>query len=376
LLTNKEKSKGDIFMKLASEKNLNRYSIPVYSIKGRPVSHPTKIEFGSTTFTCHQGELTPKHYMILDVLATMIMQFYYNRNEKSIDFNGKIPTSNDGRVKYASGFGMSHKFLKSLTNDFFANPDGIIANDYFEKVMHPRGIETAYGGIKIAESYSFIESALKKHFPILKPYNSAEIEDMIKSTSQCKVVMKYNVRYFDGKEYRNFPFINYSSPCSFFSILDISKHRVSINGNILERYYNICVNTHLGYLFMQNCFSSYIDLIPDKFYTMSDYAQLFYRLLILPFFGDSKLGLDYIRTRLFLKTKDNYMVKKMIRNMLEELEGNLFIKEPVELKQNDKYLYTFKKSSWKEINADQETSQPELVKTWGTSNSDNADTEA
>lgn len=364
-------------MKLASEKCINRHTVPVYSIKGREVVHPVTVELGSNKFTCQQGELKPKHYMFMDILATSMIQRYYNKTEEDVNYHGKIPTSRDGRVKYASGCGMSHKFLKSLTNDFFSEPSGIIADDYFEKVMCPRKIEAAYNGTKFCIRGVLKESILKKNFPFLKPYTSAEIEDMIIGASKCKVIMNYPVRYFDGKEYRNFPFTNYSSPCGFFTLPDIEKGRVSRNGNILERAYHIYFNTHLGYLFTQNCHSSFIDLIPDKFYEMSDYAQLFYRLLVLPYYGEKKypLGLDWIRRRLYLKTKDNYMVRKMIRNMLEELEGNCFIKDPAEYCKNGSYHYTFKKSSWQEVNADQRTSQSELVKTWGKSNPDHADTE-
>ena len=57
----------------------------------------------------------------------------------------------------------------------------------------------------------------------------------------------------------------------------------------MERSYRILFNTYLGYFYFQNAVASlYTDLLPDKFYSMSDYAQLYYRLLILPYFGKVK----------------------------------------------------------------------------------------
>ena len=59
---------------------------------------------------------------------------------------------------------------------------------------------------------------------------------------------------------------------------------------------------------------------------------------------------EEIRKRLVLKTKDTYMVRKVVKRILEELEGNLFIKELKEERLNGKYSYGYTKNRWKEIN--------------------------
>jgi hypothetical protein len=109
-------------------------------------------------------------------------------------------------------------------------------------------------------------------------------------------------------------------------------------------------DTFLGYYFVQNCISCYTDLIPDKFYSLSDYAQLLYRLMILPYYGKVKipLTLEDIRYCLDFKTKDTYMVRKVVRRLLEELEAHHFISEPKEINPYGYYMYTFVRSTWKE----------------------------
>jgi len=70
---------------------------------------------------------------------------------------------------------------------------------------------------------------------------------------------------------------------------EIDNVKTSSDGHVLERSYGINFNTYLGYFYLQNAVATlYTDLLPDKFYNMSDYAQLLYRLLILPYFKKAK----------------------------------------------------------------------------------------
>ena len=107
----------------------------------------------------------------------------------------------------------------------------------------------------------------------------------------------------------------------------------------------------ISLFFIQNCVSCYTDLLPGKFYLMSEYAQLFYRMLILPYFKDIKnpLSIDEIRVRLDLKTRDTYMVRKVVQRILDELESNSLIRDKKEIKHQGKYLYAYSKTPWKEI---------------------------
>lgn len=175
---------------------------------------------------------------------------------------------------------------------------------------------------------------------------------MFKQTSECLVRMHFPIRFFDGNNYQNFLFNNYNFPCKLFTLLQVKNLKVSSDSHILEREYSIKLDTFLGYFYLQNCSSCYVDLLPDKFYGMSDYAQLFYRMLVLPYFNNVKnpIGIEEIRKRLVLKTKDTYMVRQVVKRILDELESNYFIKEPKEDKLNGEYFYGYTKNPWKEIN--------------------------
>ena len=119
---------------------------------------------------------------------------------------------------------------------------------------------------------------------------------------------------------------------------------------------------------MQNMVSCYADLLPGKFYEMSDYAQLYYRLFILTYFPNRKTGkipknplsLDEIRQRLVLSTKDTYMARKVVRRILEELVLNHFIKDFNEETINKKYFYRYSRNTWKEITGEETTSDSDL----------------
>jgi len=83
---------------------------------------------------------------------------------------------------------------------------------------------------------------------------------------------------------------------------------------------------------------------------MSEYAQLFYRLLILPYYDGKKIpiSLEEIKARLVLKS-ENYMSRKVVKRILEELESNHFISNPEEILKEGAYWYQYKKNDWKTI---------------------------
>jgi hypothetical protein len=111
-----------------------------------------------------------------------------------------------------------------------------------------------------------------------------------------------------------------------------------------------------------------MDLLPGKFYEMSDYAQLYYRLFILSYYPNKATGkipknplsIEEIRKRLALKTKDTSMVRKVIRRILEELKANNFIGGFTEEKLDRKYVYRYVKNSWQEITGEESPSETDL----------------
>jgi len=112
-----------------------------------------------------------------------------------------------------------------------------------------------------------------------------------------------------------------------------------------------------------------MDLLPGKFYEMSDYAQLYYRLFILSYFPNKKTGrtpknpifIDEIRKRLVLKTKDTYSVRQIAKRILDELVRYNFIKDYAEEKLDMKYVYRYTRNSWKEITGEEKESETHLT---------------
>lgn len=342
-------------MKLASEKNLNKFAFPLFNIKGRPIKNPCVVKYNSNVgFICDQGTFGPKNMMILDILGTYLIHSFYNLKDRDgVDFSCRIPTSNDGRVKYLSSAYTSYKLLRFLAKRFQTGTESIVAESYYSDEGRMYSIDPDNPRIKKVVTIKITDGNLKGQLPFLKKYSSQQIRDMIIQTSECRIRMNYPIRFYDGKNYQNFPYNNYNEngSCSFFTLLNVRNSKKSKDGHVLEREYQITFNTFLGYFFVQNCLSCYTDLLPGKFYLMSDYAQLFYRLLILPFYNNVKnpISINEIRKRLVLKTKDTYMVRKVVKRILDELESNSFISNPKEDKLNGKYMYSYTKNSWKDI---------------------------
>ncbi|MGO9137279.1 MAG: hypothetical protein ACLP9S_04760 [Syntrophales bacterium] len=344
-------------MKLAVERNLNKYAFPVFGIKGRPIdNYPCHAQYNLLEFFCDKGEFGAKNWMMMDVLATYLIHRYYNFKDGILEFKHTIPTSKDRRVMDVSGYKMGHGPINYVIKHINQCRDeqNYLREDVAEDSLL-RYIEPASQGMKMIQTLKVKDSFLRQQVAPLRPYTSTEIHEMLKGTSECMMRMMYSIRYFDSesKKYANYAFNNYNLSSRLFSLTDSKITRTTGSGRILEREYTISFDTLLGYFYAQNCLSGYTDLVPDKFYDLSDYGQLFYRMLVLPYYKKAKipLGINEIRHRLVLKTRDTYMVRKIIRRILDELEANSFIREPKEIKANGEYAYAYIRNSWAEINA-------------------------
>jgi len=348
-------------IKLAAEKSFNRNICPIMNIKGKTVKYPFILKYNNYHLQCGCGILGPKQMMIMDIIGTKLIHFVYG-NE---DFYGRIPTNNEKNVKEKSGLYMSNKLLKYITTNL--SKDGIISEAYSQKdkLSH---VDKAFGKIKNPLTITLNDGSLRKELPFLRKYSSRQIRDMFIRTYECVLWMNYPICFHTGKQYQLFPFGNFGYNSRLFTLGKISNSKVSKNNNVLEREYQIRFDTILGYMFMQNMVSCYMDLLPGKFYEMSDYAQLYYRLFILSYFPNKKTGrtpknpifIDEIRRRLVLKTKDTYSVRQIVKRILDELVQYKFIKDYAEEKLDMKYVYRYTRNSWKEITGEEEESETDL----------------
>jgi len=351
-------------MKLASEKSFNRGICPVMNIKGKTVKYPLIIKHKTFEFACGKGILGPKQMMIMDIIGTQLIHQVY-RNQS---FSDRIPTPKDPRVQTISAQSMSRKLLKYVCGNLSKSDKGIIPQAWYDRDGRLSEIDKDNPRLKIPCSITVNDGVLRNQLPFLKKYSSLQIRDMIQQTHECIVWMNYPIRFNDGKDYQTFLFSNFGFPSRLFTLGETKNTKKSKNGHILEREYPIQLNTILGYMFMQNMSSCYMDLLPGKFYEMSDYAQLFHRIFIITYFPNKKSGkspknpvsLEEIRKRLVLKTPDTYMVRQVVKRILTELESYKFISDPKEEKIYGEYAYSYKKNSWKEITGEEETSETDL----------------
>jgi hypothetical protein len=347
-------------IKLASEKSFNRSICPVMNIKGKTVTYPFELKYNNFRLASGQGILGPKQMMVMDIVGTKLIHLFYGDQ----NFSDRIPTPKEKPVIKASGQYMSAKLLKYVTENLSPLNESWYSKE--GKLFH---IDKQHARIKKPLIIVLNDGNLRSELPFLRKYSSKQIQDMIIQTSENVLWMNYPVCYFNGKYYEVFPFQNFRFYSRLFTLLGINQTKVSKNKNVLEREFCIQFDTILGYMFIQNMISCYMDLLPGKFYEMSDYAQLYYRLFILSYFPNKKTGktpknpitIDEIRKRLVLKTKDTYTVRGVIRRILEELVSNHFIKDYTENTLDRKYVYRYTRNSWKEITGEESSSEIDLV---------------
>jgi hypothetical protein len=339
-------------IKLASERNLNKNIFPIMNIKGKHIKeYPFKVSFQDHKMICETGIINPKNLMIMDILGTYMIHLMFNKNSV-VDYAQRIPMANEGKVKYLSNLNVSKKILGNFETRLNPMNGGKVPQFlYNEESELPKEIFAPFNRMKKPLTISLTDRYLKIQLPFLKKYSSNRMKKLFLQTAEAKVQMIYPIRFYNGNAYENYSYCNANIFSKLFSINNVEDIKISKNGKILERRYEITFDTILGFLFTQNCLSCYTDLLPGKFYLLSDYAQLLYRILILPYFNKVKipLKLSEIKGRLILKS-ENYMTRKVVKRLLDELESHLFIKEPKELKIYDEYCYSFVKPTWNEMN--------------------------
>jgi hypothetical protein len=331
------------------------------------MTYPFELKYNNFHLKSIHGILGAKQMMILDIIGTKLIHLLHDNQ----DFSGRIPQNTEKSVKQVSGQYMSTKLLKFLMANLPRT--GKIPESYSENGRLSDADEL-HGRIKKPLTITLNDGQLRRELPFLRKYSSQQIAEMIIQTYECILQMNYPVCYYTGKKYEVFPFNNFGFHSQLFTLKNVKmkkskESKTSTKARVLEREYQICFDTILGYAFMQNIASSYMDLLPGKFYEMSDYAQMYHRIFILSYYpitGSSKIpknpvSLDEIRQRLVLKTKDTSTVRKVIKEKLEELKSNRFIKDYAEDKIDGKYFYRYVKNSWREITEEEMPSETDLA---------------
>jgi hypothetical protein len=322
------------------EKSLNKNSFNV--IPNHHSFNRNEMIQGESKFQCLEGEWGAKQMMIMDILGTIIIHKEYNT-----EMNSFIPNHTNTKVIEKSEFCMSKEIIDYIIkNIYLQNQEDNINKNYYTEGF--KGIiQSKWDKSKEIKTISFTTSRLKELVPFLKKYTLKQIDDMIKSTSTSKLKINYPVRVGNLNVDTNLYNYTISNP---FKII----YRTPIFENenrIRDIKYIIEFSSYLGYLFIQNSLSGWHDLVPVKFYDMSTYTQLLYRLLIAPYYGDAKnpIKLKEIKNRLNLITKDIYRCRQIVMKMLKELEKNKFIRDIEEIQKDGEWCYKYVKNSLKEV---------------------------
>lgn len=337
-------------MKLVTEKNLNKYAYPVFPIKGRSIELPYRVNPDVDIFNCVEGYMKPSNWLVMDILATYVIQYiyYYKAKNVPIDFKNKIPTSRD-KIAHRCSCAKMDKFIISelIEQSKISTTGHLDEGGAYQRVMTRHGVSQ----VRPIPNIMFTDRELKKHISFLRKYSSQQLCDMFINAAACKVGMRYPVLISESGRYMKIQYNNFNCPCSFFTISKIDDSNISKDGHVLERRYEIKFDTYLGYFFIQNVLSCYVDLLPYSFYKMSDYAQLYYRFMVLTYFNNIKdrIRIDEIQRRLLLKTHDIHMLRTLIKGILKKLEAHSFIKDVKEEFQYDTYWYAHHKTPWKDL---------------------------
>ena len=340
-------------MILVTEKNLNKYAYPVFSVKGRNIETPYLIDESNSRFICQEGAMKPSNWMMMDILGTFIYHFAYRHPKDPIDCNKKKYNSRDSEAYYTSRYGMNEDVLDALIRRSQDYKTGIIDDAEYKEITDDYYHDRDFPVRRII-TLNLTDGDLKKHFRFLREYSSLGILGMFQNAADCKVGMKYPVRFLDMESTHSKEYSNYDCPCSFFTLMDVSGSKISKDGHVLERRYTIRFNTYLGYFFIQNIVSCYTDWIPDNFYQLSDTAQLYYRRCVIQYFNGVKetLNIEEIKSRLQLKTEDSHSLRHVIKRCLSELEAASYIKGAEEQYLYGHYCYTARKTPWSQLKKD------------------------
>ena len=268
-------------IKLISERSINR-SLKLISRKGKNSSFPYK--FDDNLIVSQPWKIS--NFIGLDIIANI----YKDRLYKRLNIKNVINPYQEDILKVAKNF--TEDSLKDIKSD----------NKNMSMIIKDRDI-------------------FKKYKYLLK-YNSTQLYDMFKNTSECKFKINYPVRVYDKKtkkyklsHYNNFD--NDFENLFDISILDENKNKQGVHGLT----YKICFNSSLSKLFIYNILTMNYDWLDYNIYSVKDITQLLYRKYIITN-NRFNIEIDYddFESVLGLNVNNITITKKYIEVGLKELQ--------------------------------------------------------
>jgi len=155
---------------------------------------------------------------------------------------------------------------------------------------------------------------LRKSLPFLKKLKKKGMFNLIYDLEETEFNIKYPIRTIENDKYINKENHVNSTPYTVLNLDD-------------KENYEICFDTEFGLALINNVLYSHHSLVLEKFYNLTKTAQLFYRKLILPYWGKTKknLSIERIIEKVGYNSNEDNLRTKIIPQMLDYLKENDFI---------------------------------------------------
>jgi len=155
---------------------------------------------------------------------------------------------------------------------------------------------------------------LRKRLPFLKKLFKKGMFKLIYELEETIFNIKYPLRMIEDDQYVSKD--NHVNSAPYYVVSLDNKEN-----------YEICFDTEFGMCLMNNVLYSHHNMVLEKFYNLSKTAQLFYRKLILPYWGKTKkdLTIERIVEKVGYNSNEYDLHKGIIPYMLDDLKNNNFI---------------------------------------------------
>jgi hypothetical protein len=276
---------------LQVERQLFSLLPPIINKPRLSIVYPAKLPYSKVIV--HDGVLTEKHYMCLDIVSDLFTKYFIVNY-----FNGKMQRRYNADfiekfAKFNTQKAMEERLSQSQNHD-------VVTLTVSDDVIYSYPFMRKYRFKKIAQ---FFEELSKLSI-------SAQVEAVYLYRVKKSIPVKGELRM--GKKisnyYKKMPFTFKEN--NFFDF-----------GNFEKGSFKVILKNALGNLLMYNCGMLNHVYVPDEFYTLSKYAQFLYRKIIANGFNtEHEYPMEMVTEWLNLRNSTITQLNKKIITVLEELK--------------------------------------------------------
>lgn len=265
---------------------------PVINKPKLAIKYPAK--FPCSKVIVHEGMLTDKHYMCLDIVSDLFTRYFANNF-----FNGELPRRyNADFIERFAKFNSREEMQRRMTDP---NNHDVRPLELTEDLIYAYPFMRKFHFKKIAQLFEELSKLTISTY--LEGVYLHRVKKRIRVPGELR--MQTEIKNY----YKKAPFEFNKN--NFFDVRNEGKDR-----------FEVVLRNALGNLLMYNCGMQNHIYVPDEFYTLSKYAQFLYRKIIANGFGtDHEYPLEMITEWLNLRNTTITQLNKKIINVLEELKA-------------------------------------------------------